>query len=166
MWFAVALARSVNRKQEAPPGVELELATSMATSIRELSPRKGRSGWPGHAFYPDHVWETRASSRTYQGAFCPYHMGNRVHPSESLAAYLHWLAKEWHPTRNIFRADQVARASAHRATLICDLGHEWSEVTYSRTLSQSDRPECYKLTAAERNRVAGSPADSNAMSGR
>lgn len=45
----------------------------------------------------DHVWETRVAGRTFQQAFCPFHMGNKVHPSESLAAYFPWLAKEWHP---------------------------------------------------------------------
>ena len=103
---------------------------------------------------PDHVWETRASSRTYGGSCCPYHMGNKVHPSESLAAYFPGLAKEWHPTKNVLRADQVTRASARQATWICELGHEWPAVIYSRTLSQSGCPECHKLTAPERNRVA------------
>lgn len=35
-----------------------------------------------------------------------------VHPSESLAAYFPWLAREWHPTKNELRPDQVSRASA------------------------------------------------------
>jgi hypothetical protein len=48
----------------------------------------------------DHVWETRVVTRTYQQAFCPYHMGNKVHPSESFAAYFPWLVKEWHPGKN------------------------------------------------------------------
>ena len=101
----------------------------------------------------DHVWETRASSRTYGGSLCPYHMGNKVHPSESLAAYFPWLAKEWHPSANVLRADQVTRASARRATWICELGHEWPAVIYSRTLSQTGCPDCCKLTAAERNKA-------------
>jgi len=65
---------------------------------------------------PDHVWETRAADRTGKPSFCPYHMGNRVHPSESLAAYYPWLAQEWHPTKNELRPDQATRASGRVAT--------------------------------------------------
>lgn len=54
---------------------------------------------------PDHVWETKVADRTYRPSFCLYHMGNRVHPAESLAAYFPWLALEWHPTRRDLRPD-------------------------------------------------------------
>ena len=47
----------------------------------------------------------------------------------------------------------MTRASARRATWICELGHEWPAVIYSRTLSQTGCPACYKLTAAERNKA-------------
>ena len=45
-----------------------------------------RVAWRG-LLDPAHVWETRVSERTARGSACPYHMGNRVHPAESLAAY-------------------------------------------------------------------------------
>lgn len=54
---------------------------------------------------PAHVWETRVADRTTKPSLCPYHMGNRVHPAESLAAYFPWLAQEWHPTKNELRPD-------------------------------------------------------------
>ena len=41
---------------------------------------------------PAHVWETKVADRTYRRSGCPFHMGNRVHPAESLAAYFPWLA--------------------------------------------------------------------------
>ncbi len=36
---------------------------------------------------PAHVWETRVADRTYHDSACPFHMGIRVHPAESLAAF-------------------------------------------------------------------------------
>ena len=105
------------------------------------------------ALDPAHVWETRVADRTYHDSACPYHMGIRVHPAESLAAFYPWLALEWHPGRNALRSDQVARASARVVTWRCELGHEWSAAVYQRTLSGSGCPDCYRLTAAARSEV-------------
>ena len=102
---------------------------------------------------PDHVWETKLADRTYRGSACPFHMGNRVHPAESLAAHFPWLALEWHPTRNELRPDQVTRASGREVVWRCEHGHEWSTAVYQRTLSRSGCPECYRLEASERSRA-------------
>jgi hypothetical protein len=102
---------------------------------------------------PAHVWETRVSGRTHGASGCPFHMGIRVHPAESLAAYYPWLALEWHPDLNTLRPDQVTRASAREVVWRCDLGHEWSAVVYQRTLSGSGCPECYRLEAAARSKA-------------
>jgi hypothetical protein len=80
-------------------------------------------------------------------------MGVRVHPAESLAAYYPWLAREWHPTRNGRRPDQVTRASAREIVWRCELGHEWSAAVYQRTLSRTGCPDCYRLEAAARSRA-------------
>lgn len=102
---------------------------------------------------PDHVWETKVADRTYRASFCPYHMGNRVQPAESLAAYFPWLALEWHPSRNDLRPDQVTRASAREVVWRCERGHEWSTAVYQPTLSRSGCPECYRLEAAARTKA-------------
>ncbi len=102
---------------------------------------------------PAHVWETRVADRTQKPSFCPYHMGNRVHPGESLAAYYPWLAAEWHPTRNALRSDQVTRASGREVVWRCESGHEWQAVVYARTLSASGCPTCYTLEAGIRSRA-------------
>jgi hypothetical protein len=102
---------------------------------------------------PAHVWETKLADRTYRASGCPFHMGNRVHPAESLAAYFPWLAPEWHPTRNALRPDQVSRASGREVVWRCELGHEWSAPVYQRTLSGSGCPDCYRLEAAERSQA-------------
>lgn len=102
---------------------------------------------------PAHTWETKVADRTYRPSFCPYHMANRVHPSESLAAFFPWLAREWHPTRNTFGPDAVSRGSARTVVWLCERGHEWSAAVYQRTLSKSGCPACYRLQAALRSRV-------------
>jgi hypothetical protein len=102
---------------------------------------------------PAHVWETRVAVRTTRGSACPYHMGIRVHPAESLAAYYPWLAREWHPTRNELRPDQVTRASARDVVWRCEWGHEWTAAVYQRTLSRSGCPDCFRLEAAARSRA-------------
>ena len=102
---------------------------------------------------PAHVWETRVSSRTYGATACPFHMGIRVHPAESLAAFYPWLAQEWHPHRNTLRPDQVTRASARNVVWRCESGHEWSAAVYQRTLSGSGCPECYRLETIARSRA-------------
>lgn len=99
---------------------------------------------------PDHVWETRVADRTIKPSLCPYHMGIRVHPAESLAAYYPWLAREWQPTRNELRPDQVSRASGREVIWRCEEGHEWAAVVYARTLSRSGCPTCYRLETSER----------------
>lgn len=102
---------------------------------------------------PAHVWETKVADRTYQGSACPYHMGLRVHPAESLAAYYPWLAREWDPSANELRPDQVTRASARDIVWRCEAGHTWTAAVYQRTLSRSGCPECYRLEAAARSRA-------------
>ena len=101
---------------------------------------------------PAHVWETRVSDRTYHGSGCPFHMGIRVHPAESLAAFYPWLAAEWAPGRNALRPDQVSRASAREIVWCCPVGHEWSTPVYQRTLSGSGCPDCYRAEAGARSK--------------
>jgi hypothetical protein len=102
---------------------------------------------------PAHVWEARVADRTSRGAACPFHMGTRVHPAESLAAFFPWLAREWHPTRIALRPDGVSRASARVVVWRCEQGHEWSAAVYQRTLSRSGCPECFRVEAAARSRA-------------
>ena len=103
---------------------------------------------------PDHVWEATVADRAYRGSFYPFHMGNRVHPSESLAAYYPDLARQWHPTKNSKRADEVTRASRYDAHWICEHGHEWPAAVYQRTLSKTDCPDCFRLSQPAKARAA------------
>jgi hypothetical protein len=102
----------------------------------------------------NHVWESRVSARAYGQSFCPFHMRTRVHPADSLAAHFPWLALEWHPTKNSLRPDQVTHASSHEAVWMCDLGHEWPAVVYSRTLSKTGCPDCAALAHPAKMKAA------------
>lgn len=89
---------------------------------------------------------------------CPDHPGSKVR----LDGYKHcrwspahpWLACEWHPTKNTLRPDEVSRASAREAVWVCEGGHEWAAVIYSRTLSSSGCPECAKATGPAKSKAA------------
>jgi hypothetical protein len=100
----------------------------------------------------DHIWEARVDERAY-GKQCPYHMGTKVHPSESFAAYFPELVKEWHPTKNKLRPDEVTRASAHEVTWVCASGHEWPAAIYQRSLRLTKCPECDRLAQPGRAKL-------------
>src|SRR3990172_10323999 len=123
---------------------------SMAISTQERSPLAGGNGSSGAAASIPITCGRRGSDRTTKRLFCPYHMGNRVHPAESLAAYFPWLAQQWHPTKNALRPDQVTRASGREVVWCCKQGHEWTAVVYARTLSRSGCPTCYRLETSQR----------------
>jgi hypothetical protein len=134
-----------------------ELVAEWAWDVNgELDPAKLAAGSAERVAWrcllePAHVWETRVSSRTYGATACPFHMGIRVHPDESLAAFYPWLAREWHPEHNDLRPDQVTRASARKVVWRCEAGHEWAAAVYQRTLSGSGCPACYRLEATARS---------------
>lgn len=63
--------------------------------------------------------------------------------TRSLASDHPRVAAQWHPTRNLPLApDQVTRGSGRRAWWLCDQGHEWQAVIYSRTIGGNGCPYC------------------------
>jgi hypothetical protein len=99
-----------------------------------------------------HVWEARISARTYGPTFCPFHMGNRVHPAESFAAYYPLdLLPEWHPTKNTLRPFEISRASGKEVFWLCPTcGNEWDTPLYQRTLQGTGCSECHRLAASQK----------------
>ena len=67
------------------------------TTLRATS--TSRVFWQCH-HDEDHVWAARITDRAAHLSRCPFCMGNRVHPKDSLAADSPHLAREWHPERN------------------------------------------------------------------
>ena len=59
------------------------------------------------------------------------------------------LVKEWHPTKNIeIGPYDVTPGSGKKVWWICQKGHEWQAVIYSRSQG-SGCPYCYKLKSAD-----------------
>jgi hypothetical protein len=59
------------------------------------------------------------------------------------------LVKEWHPTKNVkIKAYDVTPGSGKKVWLICQKGHEWQAVIYSRS-RDSGCPYCHKLKSAD-----------------
>lgn len=59
------------------------------------------------------------------------------------------LVKEWHPTKNVkIKPYGVTPGSGKRVWWICQKGHEWQAVIYSRS-RDSGCPYCYKLKSAD-----------------
>jgi hypothetical protein len=102
---------------------------------------------------PDHTWETRVASRTFQGSFCPYHMRVRVHPSESLAALYPEIALEWQANATGLHPDQVSFGSRAMVTWRCRRAqHEWQTMVFARTRGDGC-PKCYAEEASARTKV-------------
>ncbi len=111
---------------------------------------KERASWRC-ALNEEHVWETRISKRTYDGSFCPFHMGNAVHPAESFAAYYPDLVADWHPTKNTLRPFEISRSSGKEVDWQCHrCGHEWDTPLYQRTHGQTDCPACHQREASDK----------------
>lgn len=59
------------------------------------------------------------------------------------------LVKEWHPTKNVgIVPHDVTPGSGKKVWWICQMGHEWQAVIYSRS-RDSGCPYCYKLKSAD-----------------
>lgn len=107
--------------------------------------------WWRCALNDDHVWQTRVSARAYAGTFCPFHMGNAVHPAESFAAYYPELVLDWHPTKNALRPFEISRSSAKEVSWLCNVcGNEWDTPLYQRTHGQTNCPECHAREASQK----------------
>lgn len=69
---------------------------------------------------------------------CPYCRGMRVNYTNSLAALMPDISKEWHQVLNSnLTPHDVTCGSAKKAWWICDLGHEWEAVVGNRTRGDS-----------------------------
>ena len=97
------------------------------------------------ALDPDDVRTARIFDRFNGGHRCPFCMGVRVHPKESLAALFGEITGEWHPTKNrSLRAYEVLPGSGRRAWWRCGKGHELPAYIFSRTKQQTNCPRCFR----------------------
>lgn len=80
-----------------------------------------------------HEWCASVVPRT-KGVGCPFCANKAVSVENSLLLIYPCIAKEWHPIKNNALAPKdVSPGSEKRVWWICERGHEWQAVVYSRT---------------------------------
>ena len=86
-----------------------------------------------------HEWYAPVISRTRKGAsHCPICSHHRFSHENSLAVNYPLIAQEWDYESNINSPDQVSAHSNKYAYWICNKGHHWKSMIYTRT--RSNRP--------------------------
>lgn len=152
-WSARIITR-VRGKQQCPycsgrlviPG-ETDLATTHPAVAAlwhpnkngDLTPQDVRSStrqkvwWKGEC---GHEWDTPIATQSKKavGKECPYCNKTRLLKGfNDLATTRPDVAAQWHPTKNgTLTASDVMSGSSIRAWWICEKGHEWRAMTYSR----------------------------------
>ena len=79
-----------------------------------------------------HEWQARISHRA-NGIGCPYCSGRNVIQGVNDLITTHpQIAKEWNHNKNSILPSEVSAGSGKTAWWVCDKGHEWQAVVYSR----------------------------------
>lgn len=90
-----------------------------------------------------HEWQMDIRTRASGIGNCPYCMGKRVCPENSLAALHPKIAGQWHPTKNgALTPQQVTDQSSQKVWWCCENGHEWQALIRSRTRQHTGCPVC------------------------
>lgn len=125
-----------------------------------LDPAKVRCSSKQRVFWrchrdPDHVWDTRVTDRGSRHTNCPYCMGQRCHPKESLAAQWPKVAAEWNMSKNLpLLPDQLLPGSGRKVWWTCKADHTWEAYVFARTKQGHGCPECARLRITKHGRKA------------
>jgi glutaredoxin len=97
-----------------------------------------------------HKWQEPVYKRTMFRSGCPYCGGRkRIEGFNDLATENPALAAQWHPTKNGDLTPQhVVAGSAKKVWWVCEKGHEWCAVIYSRAQG-SGCPYCNNRAVLE-----------------
>ena len=113
----------------------------------DVKPNSSRKVW--WKCEKGHEWEMNINVRQAGIGNCPFCMGKRVCPENSLANLYPYVANQWHPAKNDdLTANDVTYKSSKKAWWQCELGHTWEAVIRSRTVKGAGCPVCSKLMAA------------------
>lgn len=90
-----------------------------------------------------HEWQAEIKSRAY-GTGCPICTNRQVCPGENDLATVHpELVSSWHPTRNgDLTPRDITSGAQKKAWWICEKGHEWQAIVWSRTGDDTGCPVC------------------------
>lgn len=91
-----------------------------------------------------HEWQTRVSSRVYNGCGCPTCAKDAPASGGNDLASVHpELAAQWHPKLNgALSPSAVSRGSKKKVWWLCEKGHEWEAVVKDRALKRRGCPYC------------------------
>ena len=100
---------------------------------KDVLPGSGKKVW--WLCEKKHEWQAIINNRN-QGKKCPYCTNKKVGKDNCLATLNPDLAKEWHPTKNRYlHPENVTCGSMKKVWWLCQNGHEWQSVIYSRKVS-------------------------------
>eukprot|EP00128_Syssomonas_multiformis_P017463 Colp12_sorted_trinity150504_noHs@35821 len=69
------------------------------------------------------------------------------------------VVRQWHPSKNTVRLEEVSPYSNKKYWFICDEGHEWETQLYNRTRQRSGCPTCnVRKATPSNNLLAKNPA--------
>ncbi len=106
-----------------------------------------------------HSYEAVIKDRTRRKLGCPYCSGKRACPGENDLLTLNPdVAKEWHPTRNKIKVDEVRPCSGKKVWWLCSTcGNEWQARIQDRTIKKSKCPACSRKHHKKRAKHNGPP---------
>ena len=132
--------------RNAIPG-ETDLATThphvlkMWSRHNRLKPEKVTAGSKRKAHWiceKGHQWEATIESVVLEGCGCPYCAGKRAIPGETdLATVKPEIMSQWDYQRNTLDPSQILPYAHDKAWWICERGHSWQAVVFSRTKENS-----------------------------
>lgn len=100
-----------------------------------------------------HEWEALVASRV-RGLGCPFCSNKAVCDDNCLATINPALAKDWHPSKNLHLTPKdVTPKSGKKVWWICEKGHEWGAIIYSRSAGNGC-PYCSNRSISKANSLA------------
>lgn len=116
---------------ETHPHLISEWSSKNEKKISDFLPNSNQRVW--WICKDNHEWETVISSRAI-GTGCPYCSGKITTRENSLAAKMPSIIREWHHNKNNdLTPYEVPLQSNKKVWWVCEKGHEWEAVIYSRT---------------------------------
>lgn len=113
-----------------PLALEWHPTKNAVLTTRGVTPGSNKKVW--WMCKKGHEWEDKIASRT-SGKGCPFCSGRRPASENNLQAKGPWLAREWHPTRNMaWTPKDVAPFSERQVWWKCKKGHETRERVIDR----------------------------------
>ena len=102
---------------------------------RDVRPGANRRLWWRCRKNPSHAWQATVASRALGGTGCPYCSARVATLETSLAVLAPWLARQWHPVKNLpLTTRDVGPGSERKVWWRCPTNptHEWQAQVCSR----------------------------------